>query len=155
MKTLWGRGDIAPTHTRPWNWMGEWSASRPGRALAPGIAPPVPIVQEAGWATEPAWTQRLEEKSFRLCRGSNLDCPVVQPVYTILAELPGSVTGSTESKCGLLKRRTKTTELRMTSSFIMIHVNLPAALTISNPAFCIYVFSIILTVSIDYFLRHH
>jgi hypothetical protein len=42
----------------------EWSASRPGRAL-----PPVPIVQEAGWDPEPVWTQRLEEKSFRLCRG--------------------------------------------------------------------------------------
>jgi hypothetical protein len=32
----------------------EWSAS----------CPPVPIVQEAGWAPEPVWTQRLEEKSF-------------------------------------------------------------------------------------------
>jgi hypothetical protein len=29
---------------------GEWSASLPGRALAPGKGPPVPIVQEAGWA---------------------------------------------------------------------------------------------------------
>jgi hypothetical protein len=37
---------------------GEWSASRPGCAL-----PPIPIVQEAGWAPEPVWTQRLEEKS--------------------------------------------------------------------------------------------
>jgi hypothetical protein len=27
---------------------GESSASRPGRALAPGKGPPVPIVQEAG-----------------------------------------------------------------------------------------------------------
>jgi hypothetical protein len=43
---------------------GEWSASRPGRALPPGKGPPVPIVQEAGWAAEPVWTQRLEEKSF-------------------------------------------------------------------------------------------
>jgi hypothetical protein len=42
---------------------GEWSASRPGRALAPGEEPPVPTVQEAGWAPEPVWTQRLEEKS--------------------------------------------------------------------------------------------
>jgi hypothetical protein len=25
---------------------------------------PVPIVQEAGWAPEPVWTQRLEGKSF-------------------------------------------------------------------------------------------
>jgi hypothetical protein len=36
---------------------GEWSASRPGRALAPGKGPPVPIVQEAGWASEAVWTQ--------------------------------------------------------------------------------------------------
>jgi hypothetical protein len=43
---------------------GEWSASRPGRALHPGKGPPVRIVQEAGWAPEPVWTQRLEEKSF-------------------------------------------------------------------------------------------
>jgi hypothetical protein len=42
---------------------GEWSASRPGRALPPGKGPPVPIEQEAGWAPEPVWTQRLEEKS--------------------------------------------------------------------------------------------
>jgi hypothetical protein len=59
---------------------GEWSASRPGRALPSGKGPPVPIVQEAGWAPEPVWTQRLEEKSFCLCRGSNPDRPVVQPV---------------------------------------------------------------------------
>jgi hypothetical protein len=32
---------------------GEWSASRPGRALPPGKGPPVPFVQEAGWAPEP------------------------------------------------------------------------------------------------------
>jgi hypothetical protein len=42
---------------------GEWSASRPGRALPPGKDPPVPIEQEDGWAPEPVWTQRLEEKS--------------------------------------------------------------------------------------------
>jgi hypothetical protein len=45
---------------------GEWSASRPGRALPPGKGSPVPIVQEAGWAPEPVWTQRLEEKSLPL-----------------------------------------------------------------------------------------
>jgi hypothetical protein len=43
---------------------GEWSASRPGRALPPGKGPPVLIGQEAGWAPEPIWTQRIEEKSF-------------------------------------------------------------------------------------------
>jgi hypothetical protein len=42
---------------------GEWSASRPGRVLPPGKGPPVPIGQEAEWAPEPVWTQRLEEKS--------------------------------------------------------------------------------------------
>jgi hypothetical protein len=45
---------------------GEWSRSRPGRALPPGKGPPVPIVQEAGWAPEPVWTQRLEENPLPL-----------------------------------------------------------------------------------------
>jgi hypothetical protein len=45
---------------------GEWSASRPGRALAPGKGPPVPIVQVAGWAPEPVWTQKLEENLLPL-----------------------------------------------------------------------------------------
>jgi hypothetical protein len=38
----------------------EWSASRPGRALAPGKGSLVPIVQEAGWAPDPVWTQARE-----------------------------------------------------------------------------------------------
>jgi hypothetical protein len=59
---------------------GEWSESHPGHALPLGKGPPVPIVQEAGWVPEPVWTQRLEEKSFCLCRGSNLNRPVVLPV---------------------------------------------------------------------------
>jgi hypothetical protein len=44
---------------------GLWSASRPSLALSPGKGPPVPIVQEAGWAPEPVWTQRLEENPYR------------------------------------------------------------------------------------------
>jgi hypothetical protein len=48
----------------------EWSSSRPGRTLPPAKGPSLPIVQEDGWAPEAVWTQRLEEKSFRLCRGS-------------------------------------------------------------------------------------
>jgi hypothetical protein len=32
----------------------------PAAVLTPGKGPPVPIVQEAGWAPEPVWTQRLE-----------------------------------------------------------------------------------------------
>jgi hypothetical protein len=33
----------------------EWSAARPGRTLPPG-GDPVPILQEAGWASGPVWT---------------------------------------------------------------------------------------------------
>jgi hypothetical protein len=65
----------------------EWSASRPGRALPPEKGPPVSIVKEAGWSSEPVWTQRLEEKSFCLFRGSNPDRPVVQPVARRLFKL--------------------------------------------------------------------
>jgi hypothetical protein len=39
-----------------------------GQRHAPGKGPPVPIVQEAGWAPEPVWTQRLEEKSLASTR---------------------------------------------------------------------------------------
>jgi hypothetical protein len=56
---------------------GEWSASRPGRALPPGKEPPVPIVQEAGWAPEPVWAQRLEEKTSASVGDRN---PAVQSV---------------------------------------------------------------------------
>jgi hypothetical protein len=67
MEALGGRGGIAPTHSRTSALDGgEWSASRPGRALPLGKGPPVPIVQEAGWTPEPVWTQRLEEKSSAL-----------------------------------------------------------------------------------------
>jgi hypothetical protein len=59
---------------------GKWSASRTDRVLAPGKEHPVPIRQESGWDPEPVWTQRLEENSFRLCRGSALHRPVVHPV---------------------------------------------------------------------------
>jgi hypothetical protein len=56
--------------------VGKWSASRPGRALPLEKGPPVSIVQEAGWAPEPVWTQRLEEKILCLCRGPNPGRPV-------------------------------------------------------------------------------
>jgi hypothetical protein len=50
---------------------GEWTASRPDRAL-----PPVPIGQEAGWASEPVWTQGIEEKSSAPVEDRT---PIVQP----------------------------------------------------------------------------
>jgi hypothetical protein len=52
----------------------------PAALYPPEKGPPVPIVQEAGWVPEPVWTQRLDEKLFRLCPGLKLDRPVVQPV---------------------------------------------------------------------------
>jgi hypothetical protein len=64
---------------------GEWSASRPVRALHPGKGPPVPNGQKAGWASEPVWTQGLEEKSSASVGDRT---PIVQPVVTILTELP-------------------------------------------------------------------
>jgi hypothetical protein len=36
----------------------------PAALLPPGKGSTVPIVQEAGWAPEPVWIQRLQEKSF-------------------------------------------------------------------------------------------
>jgi hypothetical protein len=62
IKALGWIGDIAPFLTSALEG-GEWSGSRPGRALPPDKEPPVATVQEAGWAPEPVWTQRLEEKS--------------------------------------------------------------------------------------------
>jgi hypothetical protein len=52
----------------------------PAALYPPGKGPPLPIVQEAGWTPELVWTQRLEEKSFRLCRGLNPDRADVQSV---------------------------------------------------------------------------
>jgi hypothetical protein len=56
---------------------GEWSASRPGRALPPGKEPPVPTVQEAGWAPEPVWDAEVRRQTLWPYRESNLDIPTV------------------------------------------------------------------------------
>jgi hypothetical protein len=61
-----GRGDVAPTHSWLGRWMGWVVSVTPRRALPPGKGPPVPIVQEAGWASDPVWAQRVEEKFFRV-----------------------------------------------------------------------------------------
>jgi hypothetical protein len=60
-KALEGRGGNSYLFSNSALGGGKWSVSPPGRALSPGKGPPVPIVQKAG--------QRLEEKSFRFCRG--------------------------------------------------------------------------------------
>jgi hypothetical protein len=55
--------------------------------FTPWKGPPVPIVQEAGWASDLVWTQRLEEKSFASARDRT---PVIQVhglLYTALREV--------------------------------------------------------------------
>jgi hypothetical protein len=65
MEALGGRGGIALTHSRPRHQMGvSGQRHAPAALLPPGKGPPVPIVQEAGWAPEPVCTQGMEEKSF-------------------------------------------------------------------------------------------
>jgi hypothetical protein len=65
----------------------EWSASRPGRALPPGKGHLVLIGQGAGWAPEPVWTQRLEEK-YSAFLGDRT--PVVQSVVRHFLLAPAS-----------------------------------------------------------------
>jgi hypothetical protein len=64
LRRLGGGGDSSYSFTTSAQDGGEWSASRPGRALPLGKGPPLPTEQEAGWAPEPVWTQRTDEKSF-------------------------------------------------------------------------------------------
>jgi hypothetical protein len=63
-----------------------------GQRHAPGKGLPVPIVQEAGWASEPIWPQRLEEKSFAPAGDRTL---IARSLVRHFAELPGSRTYDT------------------------------------------------------------
>jgi hypothetical protein len=64
---------------------GEWSASRPGRALHT-----VPIGQEAGRAPEPVWTQEVRGKNPFASAGNRTWIARPSSPYpdTILTELP-------------------------------------------------------------------
>jgi hypothetical protein len=69
--------------------MGVSSQRHVPAALYPRERIPVPIGQEAGWASKLVWTQRLRKKILCLCRGSNHRLLVVQSVAkTTLTELP-------------------------------------------------------------------
>jgi hypothetical protein len=65
---LWkigAREGIAPTHSRSRHYMrvsGQRDAPAALYPRAKDPPPPVPIVQEAGWASEPVLTQKLEKK---------------------------------------------------------------------------------------------
>jgi hypothetical protein len=65
MKTLGGGGRKYSSYsflTSAPDWMSGQSHA-PAALYPPGKGPPVPTGWEAGWASEPVWTQRLEEKS--------------------------------------------------------------------------------------------
>jgi hypothetical protein len=71
----------------------------PAALLPPGKGPPVPVVQEAGWASEPVWTQRIEEKSLAPAGDRS---PVVQPVVrhcTAWANPAPNLTRANKIKC--------------------------------------------------------
>jgi hypothetical protein len=61
-------------------------------ALYPGKGSPVTIEHEAGWATEPVWTQRLAEKSFMSAGDrtwiSRLSSPSPDTILTEQPRLP-------------------------------------------------------------------
>jgi hypothetical protein len=60
-----GRGGISPIHW-PRHKMRLSGQRHAPAALYPQDKNPIPIVQEAGWAPEPVWTQRLEHKNVVL-----------------------------------------------------------------------------------------
>jgi hypothetical protein len=62
MEALGGRGGMVPTHSRPWRYTGVSGQRHTPAILNPGERTPVPTGQEAGWAPELVWTQRLEKK---------------------------------------------------------------------------------------------
>jgi hypothetical protein len=56
-----------------------------GQHHAPAaLLPPVPIGQEAGWAPEPVWTQRLEEKDTRILFANNKTVSVMRDSISTL-----------------------------------------------------------------------
>jgi hypothetical protein len=59
---------------------GEWSVSRPGGDLTPGKDPQYPLDRRLGEPQSRSGRRGYRKNPFRLCRGSNLDRPVVQPV---------------------------------------------------------------------------
>jgi hypothetical protein len=96
------RASIAPTHSVPRLWMvdgGEWSASRPDCAFAPGKGPTVPIGQETGWSSEPVWTQRLQENPFASVGDRVSIARLCSPTY-----IPGSL--MKDAECYMDKHKT-------------------------------------------------
>jgi hypothetical protein len=135
-------GGIAPTHSRPRPWMEQAVSVTPRvRFLGVGKGPPVPIVQEARWVPGAVWTQRVEDKSFVLCRGSNLDRPVVRPVARHYIDWATRLTSTNESQVysGLTFTVTHiylgTTPNRHTASILFEHTGIMKTLHAASEQF--------------------
>jgi hypothetical protein len=80
MEALGGRRGIPPTHSQHRYQMGvSGQRHAPATLYRQGKDPRYPL------------DRRLEEKCFCLCRGSNLDRPVIQSVVKYYTELPGAL----------------------------------------------------------------
>jgi hypothetical protein len=80
---MWGSWGIPPSLTQAPDG-GEWSASSPGR-FPPEKKPRVPIVKEAGWASEPVWMLWNGKKISCPCRELNPGCPARSPSLYLLS----------------------------------------------------------------------
>jgi hypothetical protein len=79
----WGRGGIAPVHfTTSALDGGEWSASRPGRALPRGKDPRYPLDRRPGGPQSRSGLKRLEEKHFASAGDQTPDVQSVVRHYT-------------------------------------------------------------------------
>jgi hypothetical protein len=83
VEALWGKGSSSYSFLTLALDGSEWSASRPSRALPPGKGPPVPTVQEAGWAPQPVWLYRPAPQKLQVATA-----PASDTVYKF-ADAPG------------------------------------------------------------------
>jgi hypothetical protein len=79
MEALWGGGYSSFSFTTSALDGDEWSVSRPGHALPQGERPRYPLYRRLGGPQIRLDTE-ARGKILCPCRGSNPDCPVVQPV---------------------------------------------------------------------------
>ena len=84
VQAQWGGGGTAPTRSQSRHWKG-WVVSITPRQLYPRKRDPVPVVQEAGWASGPVWTGT---ENFASTRIRSPDCPAglgYRGIYTVLS----------------------------------------------------------------------
>jgi hypothetical protein len=109
--------------------MGVSGQRRP--RFTPGERTPVPIVQEARWAPEPVWTQRLEEKSVHMWK----------TLYTVKPGVKNSEVSHKQVICKRTQRSLKITQIRKviqsthsSSTFLKVRFNV---ILPSTPYFCL------------------